>query len=142
MNYNEENIEQQLRLYREALTPSREEAFRVIHTAIDVKKQSIRGRSVFDSIGHYFTYMSSKLKILVPVAAVAIALIILVTKKGPVSMVPSSNTGTVNEIAKEMENDGSYEQAITDESDSDVALAQSDNSQLDAFTSVYSANEY
>lgn len=129
-----------MRMYKEALTPSRFVARRVINSVIMKKEQSMIGRSVLNSIGYYIKYMSKTLKLLVPVAGLAVLLFFLMGNKNTQS--PVSTAADTDQIVNAMVSNELSEQDIVDEADSDTAFVNTDNVTLDALASVYIASEY
>lgn len=86
-------------------------------------------------------------KILLPVAAMAVLVIILTRghEPGPmpVSIAPVIHEEiSTDDIINSIVNDALAEQSIADESDADVALIDSDRAALDSFAAAYDSNEY
>ena len=87
------------------------------------------------------------LKILLPVAAMAV-LVIMLTKGQEQGPMPVGTTSVIHEdistddIINSIANDALAEQLIANESDADVALIDSDRAAFDSFADAYDANEY
>ena len=158
----DKQLEQELALLKAAVSLSPETAHQLFDAArvtkatdgrYHVQEEQVIGRTALYTVVNYFNHMSSKLKIIIPAAIIILIVIVMVGRKqstGPrVAISPTTSTGTVSdnstatdEIINAMLSAAISEQSISDEANGDVSLAKSDSTQIDAFTSVYNANEY
>jgi|SRR3989344_1464324 len=129
MTYTEEQLEKDLAIYKESLTPSHADEQRVIMSITGKKEQMTKGRSI-----------AGKFWFLAPIVGMALLLIVLTSQKA--TKAPSALAQETDEIVIALINDELGEQSITDESDADLDIIMSDDEQLASFTSVYDANEY